>query len=227
MASFESPIGNRKVTGNKLREFDVPDGEDENQFNIDQAIASGNMKRLDVEEIRQFQQRLDGVSFEQEEEQSSPKEELRIIEDARRNRHKGIERLSKGAKKRIEMLIGMTRSVKSVEIDNTEYVLQTLKSQEMRDALLSSSKYEHTVEFAFEIRLQFLARSLVKVGGIELDQFLSDSSFETKLLFINELDEHLLNRLYNEYSNLAKGATERYSVRTPEDAEGVVADLKK
>lgn len=226
MASFESPIGNRKVTGNKLREFDIPDGEDENQFNIDQAIASGNMKKLDVEEIRQFQQRLDGVSFEQEED-LSPKEELRIIEDARRNRRKGIERLSQGAKKRIEMLIGMTRSVRPVVIDNTEYVLQTLKSQEMRDALLSSSKYEHTVEFAFEIRLQFLARSLMKIGGIDLDQFLGDPSFEAKLLFINELDEHLLNRLYNEYSSLAKGATERYSVRTPEDAEGVVADLKK
>lgn len=233
MAEFSSSIGGRKVSGNKLREFDVPDGED---FNVDAAIASGKLKKLDMDEVRQFQNRLDNINSELEENyRSQPvkgtnQQELREIDQARQerdNRKKGIERLSGGAKKRIEMLIGLTRSEKTAIIDDTEYVLQTLKSQEMREALVAASKYDNTVELPYETRLQILSRSLIKVGGITVEDFLNSNDFEDKIYFINEMDEYLLNRLYGEYTILASEASEKYSIKSSETAQEVVADLKK
>jgi hypothetical protein len=242
MARFESPIGNRKISGNKLREFDVPDGEDDSmpQFNVDQAIASGQLKQMNIEEIKQFQNRLDGVSFEEEEayrpqgqqQARVPRgqQELKEIDYARQerdDRKRGIERLSQGAKKRIDILIGLTRTIKDIDIDGTIYTLQTLKSQERRAALIACSKYDHTVEFPFEVRAQFLTRSLTKIGGLDVEQFLADNSFEITLEFIEELDEHLLARLWIEYNILEKEATNKYAIKTMEDAQEVVADLKK
>lgn len=240
MANFESQIGGRKVSGRQLQEFDVPDGEDDNpNFNVDEVINSNNFQKLDEDGIRQFQQKLNSINIEEENDYRAPQQprrsspqpqfedDVKEVEIAHQYRRKGIERLSQGAKKRIEMLIGMTRSSKSINIDGTEYILQTLKSQETRDALLAAAKFEHTVEFPFEFRLQYLARSLVKIAGIDIDQFLSDSSFSSKIAFINELDEHLLKRLYDEYINLSKEASNKYSVNTAKEAEGVIDDLKK
>jgi hypothetical protein len=139
----------------------------------------------------------------------------------------GKERLGDGAKKRIEMLIGMTRHTHSAEIDGNIYNFQTLKSKEMRDALTAAAEFDGSVQSPFEIRKQLLARSLTQVAGVAIEQFIGDDSLDAKLLFIDELDDTLLNRLYDEYLILAREAKEKYSIKTSEEAKEVIEDLKK
>lgn len=241
MPEFKSSIGGRQFQGKQLREFDVPDINEE-QFNVEAAINSGQLKKLNAAEIAEFQQRLNSSNIEEENNykpvpssrqqvQERPKtfykEDLQETEHAYQTRRKGIERLSQGAKKRIEMLIGITRTVREVEINGHKFTLQTLLSKEMREAISLASEFDGNVQSPFEIRMQFLARSVSEIDGIAIEQFLGSNEIEDKLSFVNELDDVFLNRLYSEYLILKEEATQKYAISTKSEAEEVSDDLKK
>ena len=246
MSRFDSAIGGRSFQGKQLKEFDVPDGENEfSELDVNQAINSGQLKRLNQEEIDEFQQRLNSVNVEEEEDyrptarqaprQAPPQrrpnpvynDEIEEIEKSRQSGRKGIDRLSTGAKKRIEMLIGITRNIRQITIDGTTFTLQTLLSKEMREAISLSAEFDGNVESPFEIRTQFLARSISQIDNISIEQFIGSNQIEDKLAFIGELDDIFLNRLYEEYLILTKEAKQKYSISTKSEAEEVSEDLKK
>jgi hypothetical protein len=149
------------------------------------------------------------------------------IHTAKKAKREGKERLSDGARRRIELLIGMTRLTRDVDIDGQMYKLQTLTSQELRDAIVATAEFDGTVEFIFETRRQLLGRSLTVVAGVEIDQFLNSRELDDRLYFIELLDHALLIRLYNEYVTLSKDAQDKYSPKTEEQVKEVVEDLKK
>lgn len=72
-----------------------------------------------------------------------------------------------------------------------------------------------------------MARSLTQVAGVDIDQFLGSNSLETRLAFIEELDDFLINRLYDEYLLLRKDAMSKYAINTADEAKEVMEDLKK
>ena len=203
MAEFNSAIGSKKFGGAQMRQFEIPD-------------ESGYSN----ESINQIQQQIeqDDIDIERE---------IRLAKEAKHAKLAGKERLNDGAKKRIEVLIGMTRSIKSVNIDGTDFAFQTLKSKELRDAMMYASQFDGTIQLSFEIRRQFLARSLSHIAGVEIDQFLGSTNLEDKLAFIDQLDEALLVRLYSEYMDLSQEATKKFSVKTSEEGQQVIEDLKK
>lgn len=212
MPNFESPIGNKKIQSQPLRELDVPD-----ESGYTKPIQNFGPP-IDQESLNDFQTRM-GAGSQAEEVES----EFKMARDAKR----GKERLSDGARARIEKLIGMVRGTHSVVIEDVEYSFQTLKTKEMRNAMLSASEFNNTVQFPYELRKQILARSLIKVAGAEIEQFLNSNALEAKLLFLDELDEELSNRLYQEYLQMAQNIKNRYAIVTTEDAKEVVENLKK
>lgn len=216
MPETNSPLGRRKIPGQQMREFTVPD---ESEFIENSVNPVFNAQRAKGAQPSAF-------TIE-----ASPDQDLaeaeREIQRARDDRKAGRNRLSDGAKKRLDMLLGMTRSVRHCQIADTEFVLQTLKSKEMREAIIFASEFDGTVQSPFEIRKQFLARSLVQIGGIDIEQFIGAVDLDSKLLFIEELDDLLLNRLYDEYVALTKEAREKYSVKNEAEVQEVVHDLKK
>lgn len=220
MGNFDSPLGKKNFSSQPLREFDVPDGEDNMPIHKGAQIMDGNA-------IRDLQNRLNSSSEERFIKESSPSEVEREIMVARESRRNGMEKISEGAKRRIEMLIGITRNTRDVDIEGNVFTLQTLKSKEMRQALMSVAQYDGTIEGPFEMRKQYLARSITHVAGVDINSFLASDKLETKLSFIDELDEPLLNHLYSEYLELTKIAREKYSVKSDEDVKEVLEDLKK
>ena len=116
------------------------------------------------------------------------------IKEAKQAKMSGRERLSSGAKHRVEMLTGQSRGIKEVNIDNNMYLLKTLKGKEQRAAIMAASAFDNTVESVFEIRKQLLGRALAEVAGTDLELFLGSSSLESKLDFIEEMDESVLNK---------------------------------
>lgn len=222
MPSFESPLGNKRVAGPVMREIDVPDESDFNQENIVNPVVRrrAQMPDLDEASIQNFQAKLQGI-------ERSPAELEQEFVTARKAKLSGKERLGDSAKRRIEMLLNMTKTTHSVDIEGNVFVLQTIPSKYMEEAIMSISRFDGTVQAPFEARRQFLARSIVSIAGVDFNQFVGSNNFDVKLEFIDEIDESLLNRLYSEYLFMAEKAKDRYSVKNEADAREVMEDLKK
>jgi len=215
MPSFDSPIGSKKFSGTPMKEFDVPDESESYQQPPQQRFS------VDEASVREMQMRM------QQEQQRDPGEIEREIKLAKEARRTGKERLNEGARRRLEILLGMTRTTHVTDIDGNEFVFQSLKAKEMREAIMAAAEYDNTVESPFEIRKQFLARSIITVAGVDFAQFIGSDSLEAKLIFVEELDDALLNRLYDEYLKLAKEAREKFTIKNSEEAAVIVDDLKK
>lgn len=239
MPKFDSPLGSKSFSGQPLREFDVPDGNDtgieyptEEQLNPNfrprgqQPVArsnrlGGHAPQVNYEAALEFQEKLER---ETSEEASQFEREIREAREAKRT---GKTRLNEGARRRIEMLVGMSRTTREFEIDGHKYALQTLSSKEMRTAIMEAAAFDGTVQSPFEIRRQLLAYSLTLVAGLAASQFVGSEDMFAKLELIDSLDEALLNRLYDEYLMMVAEARGKYSIKSDEEAKEVIEDLKK
>jgi len=225
MPEFKSPLGNRKFAGPQFREVDVPD-ESSGPPQYVRPPQPQEVPVINQREMMEFQERMGmGPDFAPPtSEMAEMEREIKAAKDARR---RGQERLGDAAKRRIEMLIGMTRTTRGFDLDGHQYVLQTLKSGELRSAILAASQFDGTVESPFEIRRQLVARSLVQIAGVEVEQFLGSNTIEARLEFMEELDHYLLSRLYDEYLAMVNEARDKYAIKNETDAKEVVEDLKK
>lgn len=220
MAKFESPLGSKKFEGQNIKEMDVPD---ESGYNPPSQRHQDNGFQMDESSMRDFQSRME-PPVQSAREQTELEQQMR---QARQARSSGKERLTEGARRRIEMLVGMTRLTRSVEIDGNVYALRTLKSIELRQAIVACAEFDGTVQFSFEIAKQLLARSIFQVAGVEIEQFLNSNELGSKLIFVEELDQALVTRLYSEYILLNEESKTKYSIKTPEEIKEVAEDLKK
>lgn len=225
MAKFESPLGSKKIQGAPMRDFSVPDesGYQTPQPSQHRTHQHEGPPQFDEVAMRDFQSRMQGPP-PQMREVSQVEQEFLAAKKAKRE---GKERLSEGAKRRVEMLVGMTRLTRDVEVAGNLYRLQSLSSRELRDALTATAEFDGSIELVFETRKQLLARSLVVIAGVETSQFLYSEDLEVRLDFIEMMDHALLLRLYNEYVLLANEAQDKYAIKTQEEAREVLEDLKK
>lgn len=235
MPSFDSPIGKKTYQNPNFRQVDVPD-ESENTLDVDQAINSGRLKQLNPEEIAAFAARANFNSSTNEipEEINEGFQDAHMLRDfkdkraAREALKRGQDTLSEGARRRVELLIGMTREQRIVKVNEITFVLQTLKSKEMREALMAASEFDRTVQSPFEIRRQLLARSLVAIDNTDIKLFVGSNKLQAVLDFLEEMDHELLIRLYDEYLILVSDTKKIYAVpKTESEAKEAVEDLKK
>lgn len=223
MPKFRSPLGDKDFQGQTLREFDVPDeSEAVPAMRMHGPALHGPQDPVDIRSAMEFAERS--------QRQRSPEEDAEIerqIRAAREAKRSGRERLNDGAKRRVEMLLDMTRSVREADLNGNVFVLQTLRSKEMREAMMAASEFDGTVQSPFEIRRQLLSRSLTSIAGVEFAQFVGSDSLDAKLELIDSLDEAVLNRLFDEYSALVNDSREKYALKNEKDVKEVAEDLKK
>jgi len=221
MPHYDSPIGSKKFAATPLKEFEISDesGYMEEPVNPTPPSKQRTVAVPNEDELRAFQSHLQI--------QDEPAELEKQIRQAKEMRRSGKERLNEGAKRRIEMLVGMTRTIREVVIGENAFVLQTLKGKEMREAMTSAAEFDGTIQASFEIRRQLLGRSLKQVAGVDIESFVNSSELSARLNFIDEQDDALLNRLYSEYLLMTKEADEKFAIKTEKDAKEVIDDLKK
>lgn len=246
MVSIKSDLVNKNLSSNSLRQFNVHEAEDEysddNLAEINQSLVSRGLPPIDERSyaemlaknhqhnhVNQQQERPSAKSYFS---QDPPIDEN--INDFERQpipnkikRPQGKERLSDAAKKRIEMLCGISRNLREIIIDGNIYVIRTLKSKELLDALISASKLDGTISLPFHTRKELLARALVKVAGTDVSLFLGDDSIEARMEFLDELDEPLIEKLYKEYSDLVNDVSKRYGINSEAESKEVAEDIKK
>jgi hypothetical protein len=186
---------------------------------MDQINASKRQMREfivpDESEVQRFQQPVEISDFEAK------------VKAAREDKKRGIERISDVAKRRIEMLLGITKLIRKVDINGNEFILRTLKSKETRNIFMQAAEFTTNMQVAFEVRRQTLAYSIIGISGVTIEEFLDSDDFNTKLAFVDELDESLSRKLYNEWEILNKESKDKYELSSEEDAKEVVQDLKK
>lgn len=230
MATFESPLGAKRFGGGyQMRELDVPDetgySEGPPMENGEPVVRRRPVPQVNVDQIRDFQAQMQREEMPVYDQDAAEIE--RQIKQSREERKTGRPRLDAGAKRRIEMLVGMTRVTRSVTLEENTFILKTLRSKEMREALMAASEYDRTIQFPFEIRKQLLARSIIQIAGVDIEQFIGSNDMEAKCEFLDLMDEFLLNRLYNEYLILVRETGEKYSIKNENDVKEIVGDLKK
>ena len=227
MPKFDSPLGTKQFQGQPMREINVPD--DGNDFDQQpmprhrrgQAYEQGP-PGFDESAMQDFQGRSSNPNIPRE--LSGLESNILAAKKAKRD---GRERLSDGAKRRIEMLVGMARMTKTFDVEGTTFTLQTLRSKEVRDGLAAAVPFDGTIHFSFESAKQTLARSLIEIAGASIDQFLSSSDLDVRLDFIEDLPQALFTRLYNEYAALDNEAQAKFAMKSEAEVKEVVEDLKK
>jgi hypothetical protein len=217
MANFESPIGSKKINRPAMREFTVPD---ESGFQYPE-----NMVELDNKGIADLNARLNN-SYQQIPDENLDRQfaEMRAAKQAKLQ---GRERISEGGRRRIDLLLGMRRETRKFECEGQYYILQSLKPNELREIALACVPYDGTVELGFEMRKQVLARSIIEIDGVNLNDFLGSSDLESKLSLMDEFDEAFITRLYSEFMILKARVQDKYLVKNDVEAKEVVEDLKK
>jgi hypothetical protein len=228
MTTFDSSIGKKKIAGPQMRQLDIPDDSDysgEYEESPVKRRPQQNQVPFDMNAIRDFQNKMQFGNPDGEEDPNDIERDFKQAREIKKSN--GKERLNEGAKRRIEMLIKMTSDSREVDINGNIFILQTLRSKEMREAIMAASEFDGTVQSPFEIRRQLLARSLSQIAGVDASQFVGSNDLESKLAFVDELGESLLNRLYDEYLILVKESREKYSIKNDADVKEVLEDLKK
>ena len=228
MASIKSELTNKKVPVGNMRQFEVSDDSDFDDMDqgpditeLNKRMADRGLPPVDENTIRQMYAAQQGgtsrrANVSQQQIQSQQIDNLyeteRAIKEARVAKMHGKIRLNDGAKRRIEMLCGLTRSTRSIDIEGQKFSLKTLKNKEMREALLAASQFDGTVESPFEIRKQLLARSLYEIAGTDSTLFLGDTSLEAMFDFLDEVDEPLLD---SKRTSLSSAGSTRRLARRP------------
>lgn len=139
----------------------------------------------------------------------------------------GESRLSSESKKRIELISGIGRLTKDVLIEGTTFTLRTLKSKETQEATIAGVVQQYKVEEAFETRRQFISRALHKIDGHDLYMVIGSNDLESRLNFVDELDDSVITYLFDEFTKLRNESNAKYSLKTEQDVKEVAEEIKK
>ena len=227
MPTIKSALGEQNFPSQPMRTFEVPDASDGDYSPLPASLPAEYLpqpKYPNAEPVGAYNAR------QMANRGSMSNEDVRRAEEAMKVAKQAKfapSRLTPSAKKRIEMICGISRANRTVVIDGESYVLQTLKSRETREALLAASQFDGTIESPFEVRKQLLAHSLCSVAGTDIDLFLGDGSLEAKLDMVDELPETLLVKLMDEYNKLMEETQSKYFPKTEAAVAEVIDDLKK
>ena len=203
MSGFESENFNKSVSNPQrpLREFNV--GMEENQ------------------------QQGQTIDFPQPPKTLTP-EIAAAAKEARKERVNQEQRVGDFGKKRVEILANIGRLTKDVEIEGyKKFSLRTLKAKEAQEAALDTFKSSTQLEASFENRKQNLARSLFKIDGHDIEFVIGSNSLSDKLAFLEELEDSVISKLFDEFMLLKNEADNKYNPKTMNEAEEVSEDLKK
>ena len=208
MPEFNSPNFKKTVPAagqRQLREFTVGAPEDMPQ---EQAAAQSfsAQRQMSREELMDIEQN---------------------IKEARREKLSSMNKITEHGKKRSEILANIGRLNKDVQLEGYTFSLRTLKSKETREAALQTFSVGTQLEANFEARRQQLARSIYKIDNYEIIDVLGNDSIETKLEFLDDLEESVIVKLFDEFSSLKEDARVKFSITTEAEAKEVAEDLKK
>jgi hypothetical protein len=239
MAQFDSPLGKKTFKVQPMKQLVIPDGAAQSQtvqqpiedfndpkgFDPTQSVNPAFRRTMNMPQINQSIQDLQ--SKIDQEDPRQVEEDFKAAREAKKAKLTGKERLSENAKKRIEMLLGMTRVQRNVDIGGNIFVLQILSAKAFNEALCEALPLDNVLEQDFEMKRNVLARAIISIAGVDTAQFLGTDELDARLEFLGEIDQVVFNRLYDEYIKMREGSSEKYAIKNEAEMKEVIEDLKK
>lgn len=151
------------------------------------------------------------------------------------------------ARKRIEIITGLGRKTKDVEIvyNNSKVIitLRSLKSfennylselyEKSETVMLSNGKSSLTSTSLYTLKVEALAHSLYFIDGKSIDIILGtvnedyDVQLTARRQLVSEMDNTLTDYLFNKYDELRKETIDGYMPKSLEEAKEVVDTIRK
>jgi hypothetical protein len=159
-------------------------------------------------------------------------ESIRAATDARTlaeeaHRTRAEDRMEPGAKRRLEILLGLGKGTKDVIIDNITFSIRTLKNIEWKEAIKAVAMAELAVEQAYEMRAQILSRSIFAIDDQPVEMVIGSQKFSDKIDFVQNLDEAVVSYLYEVYNKLVTDNRAKFNLNTTEGVQEAVEEIKK
>lgn len=125
-------------------------------------------------------------------------------------------------KSRIETLLGLKRKTKDVLVEGLTYRLQTLKNREIKEILkmVSTTGATSQATILHEVKDHTLAFAITHIDGQKINDVLNSDALEDRLDLIGELDDLVVDKLWNELTILRR-------LSEPENSEQAVESIKK
>ena len=181
-------------------------------------------KTIDAPEMKRF-----AVPDETETHQMGVEEVMAM----RRQKMAEMSSVGDAARKRIEILVGIGRAVKTVSVGETTYSMRTLKGKEMKYLAQKTSEAakSNVISSIYDGRSLALSMAIYAIDGIDVDIVLDcvglPERLAARMAFYDDMDDALLSHLYSNWEILIKENNDKYAIKNDEDAKEVLASVKK
>ena len=152
-------------------------------------------------------------------------EEYNAMQAQRASLRTNAKKSSFESKQRVEFLTGIGRLSKEITIEGYKFTLRSLKSGEMREVIKVVSQVEIPSEQMYEMRAQTLARSIFMIDDMPVQAVLGASDLDGVVDYINDTEEHIVNKLYETYTDMVK--SKNLVLDSAADAREVAEEIKK
>lgn len=152
-------------------------------------------------------------------------EEFNTLRESINKSKRETNKLSDATKSRIEILANIGRRFISFKLDDIVFELRSLKDIDLSEISLELSKLPNYTKY--DTRRHMLAKSLYKIDGQPVDTILSSHKFEDRLYLVGELEDVVVDRMFEEYNEMEVERNKAYRIQTKEDVKEVSEAIKK
>jgi hypothetical protein len=213
MSEIKSPLGNKSFASPGQRR--VLTVSDDSWEDIPQKQAPASQERLPY--APQVPGQQVELTVDQFNEMQAKRQEIRAMQ----------KKPSSESKLRAEILTGIGRLTSDITIEGYKFTIRSLKAKEMSDIIKHVAQIAISAEALYEMRAQTLARCISKIDDQPIGLVLGGDDLSTLIEFINDSEEHIVNRLYTAYTEMTKANEDKFSIADAKDAQEVAAEIKK
>jgi len=151
--------------------------------------------------------------------------------------------MNQNARKRVEMITGIGRCTKDVQVGENTFTLRTLKGYE-QNSLNHVQQNGETVTYPngmvgfnqtsmYDIRVEALTYAISMIDYQQVETILGchnwllDEQLAAKKELVMEMDSALTEHLYTEYRELQSSTVDGYAPKSAEETKEVVEDIRK
>lgn len=151
----------------------------------------------------------------------------RRLMNARQEKKDREQRAPASAIQRLEILTGIGRLVRDVEIEGVNFSLKSLKSKEIRIVMEQAALAKTNVGEALTIRDYTLAFAIYKIDDRPFEQYIGSNEYEDKVETVENLDASVTKTLWKEYSAMINEHQEALKQDLGKNSEEILDNVKK
>lgn len=149
------------------------------------------------------------------------------IAQERKSRRESQERVSRSAINRLEILAGIARGTKDIEIGGVTFGLRTLKAREQKDLVMRATNSSNGFDEMFTVRIYTLAYGVYQIDGRDACEVLGTYKIDELAKIYEDFEESLVSKLHEEHTNMVKEHNSLVFKDLGQNSKEIVETIKK